>query len=148
MLFPTKDLFLTVKNHSEKKGFSWLTIILPGIFISISKREQYFCPYPANDVLFQNPQQKNTLEMKTLLEGLLLLIRHILYSSGIFKDVPDNSHLKFDFVASIEVMKSFKTFNGWWNNSGITYIILPTALVKETLEPKLLYFMEKYLATI
>lgn len=64
--------------------------------------------------------------------------------TGIFKNIPENSHLKFDFIASIKFFEAFDSFNEWWNNSLVTYVVLSNPSVKEFLEPKLSAFMNKY----
>lgn len=72
--------------------------------------------------------------------------------TGVFEDMPDNSHLKFDIVVS------FFLSDGWgggWNHSWdwkwpeyYTYVRLASASSRESVEAKLPSFVEKYLGDL
>lgn len=45
--------------------------------------------------------------------------------SGVMKDMPENSHLQFDFLGHFDVlMKRFGYGGGWYNNNFYTYVLL------------------------
>ncbi len=45
--------------------------------------------------------------------------------TGVMKDVPQNSHLKFDFLGHFDfIRKNFGWNNGWHNNNYYTYVLL------------------------
>jgi putative ABC transport system permease protein len=69
--------------------------------------------------------------------------------TGIIKNVPQNSHLQFDFLAPLDTLKSI-TGRGdylemWGNYSYYTYILLQKGHSAEDLEKKFPAFYEKYL---
>lgn len=65
---------------------------------------------------------------------------------GVFKDVPGNSHLRFDFLFSIHHIDNSDYFrNGWNSHNFFTYVLLnPHADVK-ALEAKLPGFLDKFI---
>lgn len=65
--------------------------------------------------------------------------------TGVFGKFPGNSHLDFDFVASLELFKNYNFFSNWWANTFLTYAKLPASNLKKPLEAKFDQFMEKYL---
>jgi len=66
---------------------------------------------------------------------------------GVFKDVPDNSHLKFDFLLAIDgLLKNDQFKNGawyWWNF--YTYLVLKPGTNPTTFEQKFSGIIETYL---
>ena len=67
--------------------------------------------------------------------------------TGISKEYPGNSHLDFDFVASISIFKNLPFFKEWWDNGLLTYVKLPSADFRNDLESKFPQFMDKYLGS-
>jgi putative ABC transport system permease protein len=69
--------------------------------------------------------------------------------TGIMKDVPQNSHLQFDFLAPLMTLKSIRGqedyLERWGNYSYYTYILLPDGYSPKDLEKKLPVFVEKYM---
>lgn len=60
-------------------------------------------------------------------------LRHQCFVSAIFKDVPENSSVKFDFVLSFDYFKEdIVRYPGWDNNYATTYVVLD-----EGADPKL-----------
>ncbi|MBX2962125.1 MAG: ABC transporter permease [Cyclobacteriaceae bacterium] len=88
----------------------------------------------------ENPIGK-TISLTTEWEGGDYLIE------GVFKDVPDNSHIKFDFLIGIEGLLHNNQFkNGawyWWNF--YTYLVLQPGIDPTNLEQKFLSVIETYL---
>jgi putative ABC transport system permease protein len=64
--------------------------------------------------------------------------------TGIMADLPGNSHLEFDCIASLAVFRNAEWFDGWWNNNLLTYVLLPEQVQVPKLEAKLRGFMDKY----
>ncbi len=68
--------------------------------------------------------------------------------TGIMKDVPQNSHLQFDFLAPLITLKSIRRqedyLERWGNYSYYTYILLPVDYSPKDLEKKFPAFVEKY----
>jgi len=64
--------------------------------------------------------------------------------TGVMEHDPTRTHLDFDFVASIEVLSKYDWFNEWWNNSLITYAIIPNPEEAVRVESQLTGFMDKY----
>ncbi|HEU4574331.1 MAG TPA: ABC transporter permease [Chitinophagaceae bacterium] len=67
--------------------------------------------------------------------------------TGIAADVPANSHLQFDMVAPLELLRSVqpKWFEQWPNNTLFTYVQLNPAVNPEQLKKSFPGFMDKYL---
>jgi putative ABC transport system permease protein len=69
--------------------------------------------------------------------------------AGIMKDIPQNSHLRFDFLASLMTLKSIRGqedyLERWGNYAYYTYILLPEGYSPKDLENKLPGFVEKYM---
>ncbi len=64
--------------------------------------------------------------------------------TGILGKFSGNSHLDFDFVASLDLIKNRSWFHEWWNNAFFTYVRLAPGAFPETLEASFPDFMEKY----
>jgi putative ABC transport system permease protein len=63
--------------------------------------------------------------------------------TGIAKNVPRNSHFHFDFLASyIDQKEDLTSFNGFWQH--YTYVLLDDPGSAQTLEPKLLPFLQRH----
>jgi len=69
--------------------------------------------------------------------------------TGIMKDIPQNSHLQFDFLAPLMTLKSIRGqedyLERWGNYSYYTYILLPEGYSPKGLEKKFPAFVEKYM---
>ena len=67
--------------------------------------------------------------------------------TGVLAPVPGNSHIKFDFLASVHLFEKQDWFNGWWNNNMLTYVLLKEGVKEATLENQFPAFMNKYMGT-
>jgi len=67
--------------------------------------------------------------------------------TGIAKDVPVNSHLQFDMVIPLELLRPTQPefFTNWPSNSMFTYVQLNSAVDPNNLEQRFPAFMDKYL---
>ena len=51
--------------------------------------------------------------------------------TGILKEIPENSHLKFNILASFStVSKEVNNFDSWWGNAMYSYLLLPDEFLK------------------
>ena len=65
--------------------------------------------------------------------------------TGVLAPVPENSHLKLDFLASVHLFEKEEWFTGWWNNNMLTYVLLREGVSEAALEERFPAFMDKYL---
>lgn len=68
--------------------------------------------------------------------------------TAVISDIPENSHLQVDFLASFSSLKNFQggwMYNNWYYPPMYTYVKLLEGSVPETLESKLPNMIEKYL---
>jgi putative ABC transport system permease protein len=65
--------------------------------------------------------------------------------SGVMDDLPGNSHIDFSMVFSVGLLERFDWFDGWWNNSLMTYVEVPSKEQASNLNDKLDQFMDKYM---
>ncbi|MFZ1081606.1 MAG: ABC transporter permease [Candidatus Kryptoniota bacterium] len=57
--------------------------------------------------------------------------------TGVIQDFPQNSHLRFDMIASLTSLeKHSASFSGWGNNDVVTYVLLKQGLSPEELGKK------------
>lgn len=69
----------------------------------------------------------------------------ILYTvTGVVKNVPDNSHIKFDMLCSMTSYPDRANNQFWLNHNFYTYIVVRDGTDKEVLQEKFLGMVEKY----
>lgn len=69
----------------------------------------------------------------------------VLYTvTGIVQDVPDNSHMKFDILASNSTYPGQSNNQNWLNHNFFTYIVVKEGTSKDELQVKLQSMVEKY----
>ncbi|MGV3642030.1 MAG: ABC transporter permease [Adhaeribacter sp.] len=66
--------------------------------------------------------------------------------TGVMADVPANSHLRFDLVASIRTVEKEDWFKVWRNNALFTYVLLAPGTRLPDLEARFPAFMSKYMS--
>jgi len=65
--------------------------------------------------------------------------------TGIMKDVPANSHLKFNFIISLISLKTLpRNFDDWYRNSYYTYVHLQEGTDYREFEKKIAIFLDRY----
>lgn len=64
--------------------------------------------------------------------------------TGVFEDLPAKTHLDFEFVANLALLRNESFFSHWWSNSMITYMLLKDPGMEHTLEAQFPDFMTKY----
>ncbi len=67
--------------------------------------------------------------------------------TGIAKDVPSNSHLYFDLVVPISIIKDAGFMTTWINNGVYTYVLLDPHVSQQQVERRLPQFVEKYVGS-
>jgi putative ABC transport system permease protein len=67
--------------------------------------------------------------------------------TGVVKEFPENSHLHFDFLASMSSY-AFVDQQGWLNNNFYTYLLLQEGFPAEQFEAKLPGIVEKYVRPV
>jgi putative ABC transport system permease protein len=66
--------------------------------------------------------------------------------TGILKDVPENSHIQFDGLASLRTIASPENINNWGGNWMVTYLELEKEANIASLEKKFPAYLKKYMA--
>lgn len=64
--------------------------------------------------------------------------------TGVMDAWPADSHLDFDFMASMKYIEDFGFMKRWWNNGLFTYVRVESPLIVEGLNAKFPQFMDKY----
>ncbi|QHT67036.1 FtsX-like permease family protein [Rhodocytophaga rosea] len=70
---------------------------------------------------------------------------------GVFADLPTNSHLRIDFLASVQTLVSHlgnERLNGWDSIDHYTYVLLREEAYVQNLNAKFPAFLDKYLGTL
>jgi putative ABC transport system permease protein len=65
--------------------------------------------------------------------------------TGVFDDIPGNTHLQFESVGSLKMFEKEEHFRGWWNNYLYTYVRVDNPLDADYLNKHFPQFMDKYL---
>lgn len=65
--------------------------------------------------------------------------------TGVFKDIPTNSHLDFELVMSLTRYENEEWFNVWMNNGSFAYVQLNPKVKEVDLESKFPRFMNEHL---
>ncbi len=64
--------------------------------------------------------------------------------TGIFKKIPHNSHLRFDFLCKFEGMvKELRLDTGWWSNDYYTYLLLQKGASYQEVSEKIHEYIKK-----
>ena len=100
-------------------------------------------------VLTQAMAQKYFGDANPVGQTLLIDNKDYYEVTGVLAPIPQNTHLKFDFLASIETLLSAKPAlrNEWWAPWNYTYLLLQDEQSVETVRAKLSPLAEKYLPT-
>lgn len=73
--------------------------------------------------------------------------RQVYKITGVSKDVPENSHIKFDFLLSFRSLDRLwprLQADTWGNNTFLTYVLLSSAADPRSLQAKILLLNKKY----
>ncbi len=103
---------------------------------------------PNTIILSESQAKKYFGNNDPLGEVLSLKNRYDLKVTGVFKDIPENSHLKFDFIVSFRTLLSdperAERMKRWSASSYRTYIRLDENTEYRDFENKLVSFVDKY----
>lgn len=102
---------------------------------------------PFKVVLTEETAQKYFGEANPVGETLLVDNQFEVEVTGVIKAMPENSHFRFDFLASwatLEAVFNFSESTNWGNNSYYTYLLLPEGYAPETFEEQLPDFIERH----
>jgi putative ABC transport system permease protein len=90
------------------------------------------------------PPRKNTLIPADAVGKMLTLNDTLLYKvTGVIKDIPNQSHITFDFLLSMNGLQESKE-DAWLSNNFNTYILLKQGASIEKLNAKLPAMVSKY----
>ena len=106
---------------------------------------------PFSILLSQQMKKKYFGNIDPLGKVLIYKKKFPLKVKGVFKDLPENSHLQFDFIASISSLPTIiggdfgrKYLNRWNSLDFTTYIKLQKNIIKNVFEKKFPGFEKKY----
>lgn len=103
---------------------------------------------PGNIVLTETTAKKYFGSVDDAIGKVVQLNKELqLKVSGIAKDVPSNSHLKFDLVMPNAYYISKGYYDVWINNGLYTYVLLDPRVSQAQLEARFPAFMKKYMGS-
>jgi putative ABC transport system permease protein len=100
---------------------------------------------PHSIVITQAMAQKYFGDENPLGKTLIIDQELEFHITGVLDEFPSNTHLKFDFLASVDLLKNRSWFSNWWSNSFFTYVMLREGIAPGDVISRLPDFMEKYL---
>jgi putative ABC transport system permease protein len=98
---------------------------------------------PYTILISENASEKYFGEDDPLGKTLMLNKRYAFKITGVFKDIPKNSHLRFDFLASIISYKS-RYMDQWGISNFYTYVLTSENFALERFQDLIPDFVEKY----
>ncbi len=120
--------FFDVFDFQLLKGDPSTALVQPR---SLILTEEYALKYFGND----NPMgQQLSVEEDSVLYTI----------TGVMQDVPDNSHMKFDMLASMSTYPGIANDQFWLSHNFYTYIVVNENVGKEQMEEKLQGLLTKY----
>ncbi len=100
---------------------------------------------PRSMILTQKYAKKYFGDKDPVGEKLILEEDTILYTvTGVIQDVPENSHIKFDMLASMSSYPGQANRQEWVSHNFYTYIVVKEGTSKEVLQQKLQEIVTKY----
>ncbi len=99
---------------------------------------------PRNMVLTESAARKYFGDENPMGKTMRIDDRWDFIVAGILEEVPEYSHLDFDFLMPISNVYGFNGFNRWWNNNMFTYIMLHPKADAMALEAKFPAFMNRH----
>ncbi|NQV71676.1 ABC transporter permease [bacterium] len=145
------EALLTVKGKgfNEKGLFATDTFFDVFTFPLVSGDSEGMLSRPEDFVISESLAQKifgrtdvlgESIEMATFGDPLHLTI------SGVMKDVPANSHLQFDYVASFMSNTFWLNSDGWGNNSYYTYGLSVPGVTRATIDADIKELADRHLS--
>ncbi len=103
---------------------------------------------PNNVVLTETIAKKYFGTVDNAMDKVITLDKKmVLKVAGIAKDVPSNSHLKFDIVVPLENYKNRSWMTEWIDNNVYTYVLLAPNTTQADIEKRLPAFRDKYMSS-
>ncbi|MDP4223625.1 MAG: ABC transporter permease [Bacteroidota bacterium] len=100
---------------------------------------------PRSMVLTEKFAKKYFGDQDPVGQKLIVEADTILYTvTGVVQDVPDNSHIKFDILASVSTYPQMANSQIWVSHNFYTYIVVKDGTVKEDLQKKFQEMVLKY----
>ena len=100
---------------------------------------------PKSMVLTEKYAKKYFGDQDPMGQRMIVEADTILYTvTGIVQDVPDNSHMKFDMLASLSTYPGQANNTVWLNHNFYTYIIVQDGTDKNVLQEKFKEMVDKY----
>ncbi len=131
-VFYAESTFLKMFSYLLNKGFPESALEEPNtVVISESIARKYFRDEDPTDKMLILTNQYGT---------------HLCTITGVSKDVPENSHIKFDFLLSYKtlIQKNSQAAHYWGWNMFYTYVLLSPTANLQSLESKLPAFVERH----
>ncbi len=131
-VFYAESTFLKMFSFPMNKGFPESALEDPNtVVISESAARKYF-------------RDEDPIEKMIILTNQYGT--HLCQITGVCKDVPENSHIKFDFLLSYEtlIQKRDQAAHYWGWNMFYTYVLLSTTADPQSLESKFPAFIERH----
>lgn len=127
-LYITDPVFFTLFSFPLIKGDPATVLREPySIVLSESTAKKYFGEAdPVNKVV----QMDKSFSLKV---------------TGVFKDIPSNSHMNCDLVMPLTMYYDAEWFDVWMNNNNFTYILLAPGVKENELEKKFPAFMDRHM---
>ncbi|MCF8302241.1 MAG: ABC transporter permease [Bacteroidales bacterium] len=118
-------------------------------FSLINGNENTVLRKPGTVLISETMAQKYFGEQSPLGKTLSLKGQLPLVVEGVFKNVPDNSHIRFHFLSSTLTAEkvfgqSLMSSGSWWSPPAYTYIKLPASMDPANVERQLTSIMERY----
>ena len=140
-IYSTADFSPTVLRHNEEvreeKGFLWVDSTFFELFsFEVKQGDRHTMLDRANAVVLTERAARRYFGDEDPIGKTLRTASADLTVTGVVADVPENSQIKFDFVAS------FHTLEGWrqhiWDSANFyTYLLLSDAAAAASLEAKI-----------
>ncbi|HEX5155490.1 MAG TPA: ABC transporter permease [Parafilimonas sp.] len=103
----------------------------------------------ANTIVISNSTAKKYFGKADPMGKTLYLNKQFPFKvTGVFADVPENSHIKFDMLGSVKTWGDKWNYDGWTDPEFYNYVLLTPGTDPQKVEAKFPAFINKYLGTI
>ncbi|MCU0462476.1 MAG: ABC transporter permease [Bacteroidales bacterium] len=100
---------------------------------------------PRSIILTEEYAKKYFGNVDPMGQKIMVEVDTIFYTvTGVVRDVPDNSHIKFDMLASMSTYPRIANFPNWISHNFYTYIVVKDGIDKSVLQDKFQGMLIKY----
>jgi len=100
---------------------------------------------PRSIILTEEYAKKYFGDMDPMGQKMIVEVDTIFYTvTGVIQDVPDNSHIKFDMLASMSTYPGMANNPNWISHNFYTYIVVKDGIEKSVLQDKFRGMLIKY----